>query len=116
MTASDKGSRLCRGRNEAADRPFNEHYFPVRLALQDRRIEAAELAARPEAFATIVEYREAVHLDPNDAEKHFNLGLVLRAHGQKHEALEEFRLARELAPGTLHFESAYENLRKELNR
>jgi Flp pilus assembly protein TadD len=43
-------------------------------------------------------FRDAIRLDPNLAEAHFNLGLALDQMGNHEEAAEHFRKAKELAP------------------
>lgn len=43
-------------------------------------------------------FQDAIKLDPNLAEAHFNLGLSLDAMGKHSEATEQFKKAKELAP------------------
>jgi tetratricopeptide (TPR) repeat protein len=49
----------------------------------------------------IAEFRAVIRLDPEDASGHFGLGGALRKQGQRDEAIEEFRKARDNArPGS----------------
>ena len=53
-------------------------------------------------------YREALRLQPDAPETHYNYALLLRARGEAELAEQHFRTARELAPETDRFESRFE--------
>lgn len=64
----------------------------------------------------IVEFREALRLDPNDGWAHYGLGPALERKVDTREALEEYRTAYSLEPGNPQFKQAYEGLLQRVNQ
>jgi tetratricopeptide (TPR) repeat protein len=65
----------------------------------------AMLQTQGDLAGAIAEYREAIHLKPDDAGAHCNLGSVLRKKGEYAESLAEYRRGHELGskqPGWSH--------------
>jgi Flp pilus assembly protein TadD len=63
----------------------------------------------------IVEEREALRLNPRNAQAHFTLGFAFESKGSRSEALEEYRTAYELEPQGYGFRQAYERLSAQTN-
>jgi len=58
----------------------------------------AEHLRRNDLAAAIEKFREAVRLDPHNAQAHYQLAIALRRRGALAEARKEFDEARRLAP------------------
>ena len=108
------------------------------------RLLAEALAQKGDRPGAIAEYKEVVRIEPDNAEHHFTLGAQLEAEGATQayagyhfdpktrtsrpsssampktaradyeSALEQYRLAHQLAPGNASYKEAYERLRRQL--
>jgi Flp pilus assembly protein TadD len=63
----------------------------------------------------IAEYREALHLNPNNGNAHYFLAMALERKGNNEEALAEYRAAHELAPQNPLYRQGYERLLRQVN-
>jgi tetratricopeptide (TPR) repeat protein len=65
----------------------------------DLYIQLAQVYAENEDYEQAIKnYQKAIKLEPNNANSHYNLGLVYKAVGAKGEAKKEFENALELLP------------------
>ena len=77
----------------------------------ERGLAAVEAENDEEA---IIEFRNVIQLDPNDADAHFNLADALSTLGQLEEAVAHFERAVELRPEAEAARRALERARSEL--
>ncbi len=73
------------------------------------------LASKRDWEGAITEYREALRIDPKNANAHYNFGWALEQTGSLREALQEYRDAYEISPQNPVFQTAYERLTKQAN-
>jgi Flp pilus assembly protein TadD len=72
------------------------------------------LYAKGDLDGAIDEYREALRLNPNDANTHNNLGVALEE-GDRRGALEQYRAAYMLEPKDATYKRNYERLLRQMN-
>ena len=74
------------------------------------------LGHKADLDGVIAEFREALRLNPNEAEAHFGLGLALEKKGDHQGALQEYRAAYMLDPKNADYKQNYEHLLQQVNQ
>jgi tetratricopeptide (TPR) repeat protein len=85
------------------DAPVTDYYRVVDVA--------TELMKKGQNEAAAAEWRKAIELNPNEAQAHNNLGVMLAETGKPDEAIEHYRKAVELSP---EYPEAHNNLGEAL--